>query len=99
MWYVRPATVQTSMRIGADSDQSLCLSLIFSMTVTLLTKHHLEFLKEAAQAHLSLHLSKYHIVGNHMPGSCRKKPWLCCMPKQTCASTHFLSLIREFFVL
>ena len=38
------------------------------MTVTLLTEHHLEFLslKEAAQAHLSLHLSKCHIVGNHM---------------------------------
>ena len=33
-----------------------------------MTEHHLEFisLKEAAQAHLSLHLSKCHIVGNHM---------------------------------
>ena len=37
------------------------------MTVMLLTEHYLEFLKlEAAQAHLSLHLSKSHIVGNHM---------------------------------
>ena len=38
------------------------------MTVKLLTQHHLGFLslKEAAQAHLSLHLSKCHIVGNHM---------------------------------
>ena len=39
------------------------------MTVMLLTEHHLEFLslKEAVQALLtSLHLSKYHIVGNHM---------------------------------
>ena len=38
------------------------------MTVKLLTEHHLEFLslKEAAQARLSLHLSKCHIVGNHM---------------------------------
>ena len=36
------------------------------MIVKLLTEHHLEFLKKAAQAHLSLHLSKYHIVGNHM---------------------------------
>ena len=38
------------------------------MTVKLLTKLHLEFLNlmEAAQARLSLHLSKYHIVGNHM---------------------------------
>ena len=38
------------------------------MTVKLLSEHHLEFLslKGAAQARLSLHLSKCHIVGNHM---------------------------------
>ena len=38
------------------------------MTVKLLTEHHLRFLslKEAAQARLSLHLSKCHIVGNHV---------------------------------
>ena len=38
------------------------------MSVKLLTEHHLEFLslKETAQARLSLHLSKCHIVGNHM---------------------------------
>ena len=37
-------------------------------TVKLLTEHHLEFLSlmEVAQAGLSLHLSKCHIVGNHM---------------------------------
>ena len=40
------------------------------MIVKLLTEHHLEFSaqKEAAHAHLSLHLSKRHIVGNHMSG-------------------------------
>ena len=34
----------------------------------LLTEHHWEFLrlKEAAQVRLSVHLSKWHIVGNHM---------------------------------
>ena len=39
------------------------------MTVKLLTEHHLEFLslKEAAKARLSLHLSKCHIIENHMP--------------------------------
>ena len=39
------------------------------MIVELLTEHHLEFLslKEAKQARLSLDLSKYHIVVNHMP--------------------------------
>ena len=43
------------------------------MTAKLLTEHNLEFLslKEAAQARLSLHLSKYHIVGNRVS-------WLFC---------------------
>ena len=38
------------------------------MTIKLLTYHNLEFLslKEAAHAGLSLPMSKYHIVGNHM---------------------------------
>ena len=38
------------------------------MTVKLLTEHYLEFLslKGDAQARLSLHLLKCHIVGNHM---------------------------------
>ena len=38
------------------------------MIVKLLTEHHLEFLslKKAAEARLSLHMSKCHIVGNHM---------------------------------
>ena len=41
------------------------------MIVKLLTEHHLEFLslpqKEAAAACPSLHMSKFHIVGNLMP--------------------------------
>ena len=38
------------------------------MIVKLLTEHHLEFLslKEAAEARPSLHMLKYHIVGNLM---------------------------------
>ena len=38
------------------------------MIVKLLTEHHLEFpsLKEAAEAHPSLHMSKCHIVRNLM---------------------------------
>ena len=54
---------------GSDqSDQSLCKSLEHSMTVKLLVEQHLEFLglKLAAQARPSIHLSKCHIVGNHM---------------------------------
>ena len=52
------------------------------MIVKLLTEHHLEFLslKKAAEARPSLHMSKYHIVGNliqwliivaiHFPAKC-----------------------------
>ena len=52
----------------AQSDQSFCKTLEYSMSAKLLAEHHLEFLnlKEAVHAHLSLHLSKCHIVGNHM---------------------------------
>ena len=52
----------------AQSDQSLCKSLNYSITVKLLTEYNLEFLslKGAAQTGSSLHLSKCHIVGNHM---------------------------------
>ena len=52
----------------AQSDQSLCKSLEHSMTIKQLVEQHLEFLglKLAAQGCLSLHLSKCHIVGNHM---------------------------------
>ena len=40
------------------------------MSVKLLTEHHLEFLSltRGGKARLSLHLSKYHIAGNHMSG-------------------------------
>ena len=44
MLYVRPAKPQISLCAYAQSDQSLCLSLEYSMTVKLLTEHHLEFL-------------------------------------------------------
>ena len=52
----------------AQSDQSLCKSLEYSVNVQILAEQHLEFLslKGAAQARLSLHLSKHHIAGNHM---------------------------------
>ena len=41
MWYVRPAKAQIRY---AQSDQSLCSSLAYFMSVKLLTEHHLEFL-------------------------------------------------------
>ena len=49
----------------AQSDQSLCLSLEYPMSVMLLTDHHLRFL--GSQARLSLHMSKFQIFGNLMP--------------------------------
>ena len=54
--------------VCAQSDHCLCLSLEYSLTVKLLTEHHLEFLilNGASQARLSLNLSKCHIDGNHM---------------------------------
>ena len=68
----------------AQSDQSLCLWLAYSISVKLLTEHHLEFLslKEAAQARLSLHLSKCHIVGNYMS-------WLNCFNFRTILRMRF----------
>ena len=48
----------------AQSDQSLCKSLEYSINVQLLAEQHLEFL--SLKGGLNLHLSKCHIVGNHM---------------------------------
>ena len=41
---MRPAKPQICLRAYAQSDQSICLSVEYSMTVKLLTEHHLEFL-------------------------------------------------------
>ena len=43
MWHVRPAKPRSACAY-AQSDQSLCLSLGYSMSVKLLPKHGLEFL-------------------------------------------------------
>ena len=43
MWYVPPASLR-SVFAYAQSDQSLCWSLEYSMIIKLLTEHHLEFL-------------------------------------------------------
>ena len=44
MWYVQTAKAQISLKY-AQSDQSLCWSLEYSMSVKLLTEHYLEFLR------------------------------------------------------
>ena len=52
----------------AQSDQSLCQSLEYSMSAKLLTEHHLEFLslKGGCTGKSESTLVKCHIVGNHM---------------------------------
>ena len=54
----------------AQSDQSLCKSLEYSMSVELLTEQYLEFLslKGGCTGLLSLSMSKCHIVRNQMSG-------------------------------
>ena len=58
------ATSKGSDQPAHKPDQSPCLSLEYYMRVKLLTDDLLEIL--TAHARLSLHLSKCHIVGNHM---------------------------------
>ena len=43
IWYVRPERPRPACA-NAQSDQTLCLSFEYSMSVKLLTEHHLEFL-------------------------------------------------------
>ena len=52
----------------AQSDQSLCYSLEYSLSVKLLTEHHLEFLSLKGDCTDSSESSlvKMHIVENHM---------------------------------
>ena len=66
------------------------------MIVNLLTEHHLEFLslKEAAQARLSLHLSKCHIVRNHVP-----LPTLCVRAVITLAKLCICAGLSESSLL
>ena len=56
------------------------------MTVELLAEHHLKFLslKEAVEAHPSLHMPKCHIVGNHIH-------WLISMCPTKCNSNDIVS--------
>ena len=78
------------------------------MTVKLLTEQYLELLSlkgggGAAQARLSVHLSKYHIVGNHMSWlniydflHCQSTR-LGVSDPQRVKSTDLLSMVEEYF--
>ena len=53
----------------AQSDQSLCLSLEYSMTVKLLTEHHLEFLRPkrgCTGSYESTHVKMPHCWKSHV---------------------------------
>ena len=65
MWYVRTAKPQSLIRAFASRWNILCE---YSMNIKLLTEHHLEFLslKMCCTGLSESHLSKYHIVVNHM---------------------------------
>ena len=64
MCYMRPSKPQVSLQC-AQSDQSFCKSLEYSMSVKLLSEYHFKS-RLNRPARLSLHVSKCHIVGNHM---------------------------------
>ena len=69
MWNVRPAKPQISLPVQ-QSDQSLCLSLEYSMTVKLLTANYLEFLSlkgGCTGSSESTLVKMQHFFGNHMP--------------------------------
>ena len=69
MWYVRPRRLRPTCAY-AQSDHSLCWSLVYSMTVKLLAEQHLEFLSlkvgctgssESTLVKLS-HCLKFHVA-------------------------------------
>ena len=67
MRFVRPAKAQTSLCICADWSEPLLVAWIFfEYKTSARIFFGVSKLKEAANARLSLHLSKCHIVGNHM---------------------------------
>ena len=71
MWYVRQAKAQISLHISTVWSELLLVAWIFYESKATDQTSNVSFWawKEAAQAGLSLHLSKCHIVGNHMSWS------------------------------
>ena len=71
----------------AQSDQSLCLPLEYSMNVNLLMEHHLQFLSRRLHRLVLVYTCKHHIVGNHML-------WLIF---RTCSSKVIFILTYVYF--
>ena len=89
MWYVRLAKAQISLHIRAVwSDSLLAAWIINECKATDRTSFGVSKLKkEAALAHLSLNLSKCHIVGNHMS----RLKYCCWFETNTVLMTWFNS--------
>ena len=89
--------------VCAQSDQSLCLSLEYSMIVKLLTEHHLEFLSLTGGCRGSSEstLVEMSIVGNLMPNmtSSNKTQKLAHNVKRVHVSVkpHVFQLLRYFY--
>ena len=67
MWYVRPAKPQISLCIcSLIKAFASRLNIVWLLGYWLNSIWSFYALKEASQAHLSLYLSKCHIIGNHM---------------------------------
>ena len=81
----------------AQPDQSLCLSLEYSMSVKLLTEHRLRFLSLIGECTGSSEStrSKCHIVGNHMLWLIQKS--ISMMIQFSCHNHIYLEYLRFFF--
>ena len=83
---------QQSLRTAcanAQSDQSICLSLDYSMSVKLLTEHHLEFLslKGGCTGSCESTFAPQHEISNNV---------VCATSKASNQPAHTRSLIRAF---
>ena len=95
MWYVRPTKAQTS-RAYAQSGQSLCKSLEYSMSVNLLTKQHLKFLSlkvgcTGSSESTLVKMTFCHIVGNRM------LRLITCISKAVLKCEVYISIILTTF--
>ena len=87
---LRPACAYT------QSDQSRCLWLEYSTDQTSFGVSKLK--KEAAQARLSLHLSKCHIVENHMTRLIYMFMIFNCLPKSKINSLLYCDFLHIYFL-
>ena len=105
MSYVRPAKAQNSLRIR-KTDQSLCKSLKYSMTVQLLAVHHFAFLRLTGGcicSYESIHVKMPHCWKSHVAAQIirkRKGIYRACIDHVfTMKTIKFLFLYASFKVI